>query len=236
MKPNELNEIRCYLVEDHPLIRSYLELVLTKHFSGRLVGFSDSAAVAREEIFALKPDLVLTDLSLRAGHGLELIKELRTLDRPPKILVLSGHDETAYAERALHAGASGYLNKSASPAEVIVALERILAGETYLSGPMAARIQQKGEPSPASRALPSVEQFSDRELEVFELMGTGYDTRQIAEHLGIEAKTVDTYRSRIKEKLGIATTNGLRVAAFQWLSGSLGNDETARLKPISSTV
>lgn len=224
MKSNELKEFTFYLVEDHPLIRSYLERVLSRHFSGRLVGVSDSAAVARQEIAERNPTLVLADLSLKAGHGLELIKDLQAIKHPAKVLVLSAHDEAAYAERALAAGASGYLGKNAPPLELIEAVGKILSGEVYLSPSMIQRVLNRASSTSDSERNP-VDQFSDRELEVFELLGKGCDTRQIAHHLGIDSKTVDTYRSRIKEKLGVTQSSRLHLAAYQWVTGVLEKPE-----------
>ena len=225
MKSNELKDITFYLVEDHPLIRSYLERVLTKHFSGRLVGASDSAAVARQEIGALNPTLVLADLSLKAGHGLELIKDLQAVKHPAKVLVLSAHDEAAYAERALAAGASGYLGKNAPAPDLIEAIGKILAGGVYLSPSMIQRVLNRASGTTADGERTPIDQFSDRELEVFELLGNGCDTRQIASHLGIDSKTVDTYRARIKEKLGVTQAGHLHLAAYQWVTGVLEKPE-----------
>jgi DNA-binding NarL/FixJ family response regulator len=194
---------RILLVEDHPVVRETLKRIIQQEASLSVCGEADDCQQALAIVEATKPHLVILDLTLRDSHGLELIKNLR--DQHPKVLslVFSMHEEALHAERAIRAGARGYITKQESPAKILLAIRQVLNGEIYWSEKAAARIASQI----ALRSRPSndfsVELLTDRELQVFELMGLGQSTREIANSLHIDASTVDTYAARIKEKLNL---------------------------------
>jgi len=194
---------RVLLVEDHPVVRESLKRIIQQEASLNVCGEADDCKQALAIVEATKPHLVILDLTLRDSHGLELIKNLR--DQHPKVLslVFSMHEEILHAERAIRAGARGYITKQESPAKILLAIRQVLNGEIYWSEKAAARIASKI----ALRSRPSndfsMELLTDRELQVFELMGMGQSTREIANSLHIDASTVDTYAARIKEKLNL---------------------------------
>jgi DNA-binding NarL/FixJ family response regulator len=194
---------RVLLVEDHPVVRESLKRIIQQEASLNVCGEADDCKQALAMVEATKPHLVILDLTLRDSHGLELIKNLR--DQHPKVLslVFSMHEEILHAERAIRAGARGYITKQESPAKILLAIRQVLNGEIYWSEKAAARIASKI----ALRSRPSndfsMELLTDRELQVFELMGMGQSTREIANSLHIDASTVDTYAARIKEKLNL---------------------------------
>lgn len=172
---------------------------------------------AYEAIQARRPDIVIIDLALRGDSGLELIKRLQDLGQPPPILVLSMHDEGFYAERALRAGARGYVMKRESPGKVIDALRQILLGRIFLSEAVTAEVMSRFLGAPKVRAAPLVDSLSDREMEIFRRMGHGEETRSIAQALHISLKTVQTHCMHIKEKLGIANATMLLREAVRWV-------------------
>lgn len=194
---------RILLVEDHPVVRESLKRIIQQEASLSVCGEADDCQQALAVIETTKPHLVILDLTLRDSHGLELIKNLR--DQHPKVLslVFSMHEEILHAERAIRAGARGYITKQESPAKILLAIRQVLNGEIYWSEKAAARIASQI----ALRSRPSddfsIELLTDRELQVFELMGLGQSTREIANSLHIDASTVDTYAARIKEKLNL---------------------------------
>jgi DNA-binding NarL/FixJ family response regulator len=194
---------RVLLVEDHPVVRESLKRIIQQEASLNVCGEAEDCKQALVMVEATKPHLVILDLTLRDSHGLELIKNLR--DQYPKVLslVFSMHEEILHAERAIRAGARGYITKQESPAKILLAIRQVLNGEIYWSEKAAARIASKI----ALRSRPpddfSMEILTDRELQVFELMGSGQSTREIANSLHIDASTVDTYAARIKGKLNL---------------------------------
>jgi DNA-binding NarL/FixJ family response regulator len=194
---------RILLVEDHPVVRESLKRIIRQETSLNVCGEADDCKQALALVEATKPHLVILDLTLKDSHGLELIKNLR--DQYPKVLslVFSMHEEILHAERAIRAGARGYITKQESPAKILLAIRQVLSGEIYWSEKAAARIASKI----ALRSRPSdgfsMELLTDRELQVFELMGLGQSTREIANSLHIDASTVDTYAARIKGKLNL---------------------------------
>ncbi|HMD54922.1 MAG TPA: response regulator transcription factor [Phycisphaerae bacterium] len=194
---------RILLVEDHPVVRESLKRIIQQEACLSVCGEAEDCKQALAMVEATKPHLVILDLTLKDSHGLELVKNLR--DQHPKILslVFSMHEEVLHAERAIRAGARGYLTKQESPAKILLAIRQVLKGEIYWSEKTAARIASKM----ANRSRPSdnfsMELLTDRELQVFELMGLGQSTRQIANSLNIDPSTVDTYAARIKEKLNL---------------------------------
>jgi DNA-binding NarL/FixJ family response regulator len=194
---------RVLLVEDHPVVRESLKKIIQQEASLSVCGEADDCKQALAMVEATKPHLVILDLTLRDSHGFELIKNLR--EQHPKVLslVFSMHEEILHAERAIRAGARGYITKQESPAKILLAIRQVLKGDIYWSEKAAAQIASKI----AFRSRPSndfsMELLTDRELQVFELMGLGQSTREIANSLHIDASTVDTYAARIKEKLNL---------------------------------
>lgn len=209
--------VRVFVVDDHPLVRDHLRILLDQ--AGFLpCGQADNAAEALEMIGTGSPDVVIADITLGRGrNGLELVKEIKARYPELPVLVLSMHEEAIFAERVMRAGASGYLSKQEPPANIIAAIRQVLNGETYMSARTAevlARrfIQGKKQGGCAS----AVESLTDRELEVFQLIGQGRNSRAIAEELHLDYKTIETYRGRIKAKLHLANSTELHQCAYQW--------------------
>jgi DNA-binding NarL/FixJ family response regulator len=217
--PLKPNKPRAYLVDDHPLVRSYLALLLETQAGVKVAGYSEDADKARQQIPEVKPDLVVLDLSLGTGHGLDLIRDLLLRDPTTKILVFSAHDEETFAARVQQAGAKGYLQKTAPAPTIIEAVRKIIAGGAFFTMDPA---RLPSPPANGTQALApgdlQVKRLSDRELQVFEAVGQGRSTKAIAESLGVDVKTVETYRARIKVKLGIETATALLLAAHDWVS------------------
>lgn len=212
------NKARVYIVEDHPVVREYIASHVRTDLGLEVCGGAANTKQALAEIQQLKPDVVIIDLSLADGHGFELIKDLGTIAPLPRMLVFSAHDEEVYAERVLEAGALGYVRKTATEAELLEAIRRVLAGQVYLSASMTSRVLLRRVTPPRGDHRSPIQALSDRELQVFELIGNGQSTKQIAFTLGVDAKTIETYRARIKEKLGLDSAPSLMRAAFQWVN------------------
>jgi DNA-binding NarL/FixJ family response regulator len=212
---------RIFIVDDHPIVRDGLARLIGTKAKGDLMicGETDNAADAIKTVARVRPDLVMVDISLRGCDGIELTKILRSRHDRLHILVLSMHDELLYAERALHAGANGYIMKNESSENLLRAIRKVLAGGVYVSESVSAeilrRIKREG-PGELSSAPASL---SDRELEVFSLLGRAHTTRQIADELCLSVKTIETHVSRIKAKLGVESYNELIVRAALWVSG-----------------
>jgi len=207
---------RIFLVDDHPLVREWLGSLINRQTDLTLCGQAESSGAAFEAISRLQPDVAVVDLSLENGSGLELIKQLQGLTDPPYVLVLSMHDETLYAERALRAGAVGYVMKRAATGSIIDAIRLVLQGRIYLSETMAARITERFVLARTEPGVAPVTLLSDRESEVFQLIGQGYETKRIAETLHLSPKTVQVYCGRIKEKLGLQNATALIGEAVRW--------------------
>jgi len=205
-----------FVVDDHPIVRQGLTLLINREPDLAVCGEAEEMHAALSAIPAAKPDIMIVDISLNGPDGLELLKNIRiTLPRLP-VLILSMHDESIYAERALRAGANGYIMKQEATEKVLVALRRILSGEIYVSTRVANSMLQHyvhgGAPSPHS----SISELTDRELEVFRLIGEGHGTRQIAEALHLSVKTVESYQAHIKEKLCLRSARELVQHAVEW--------------------
>jgi DNA-binding NarL/FixJ family response regulator len=169
------------------------------------------------------PDLVLVDLTLRDSHGLDLIKDLQVRQPGLPILVVSMHDESLHAERVLRAGARGYITKQEATTKVLLAIRAVLAGKVYLSENLVVRLATRiGGRAPDAEGLPA-ERLTDQEMRVFEMIGQGYGTRQIAEKMRLHMSTIETYRARIKTKLDLADANELRRRAIHWVRGGAGS-------------
>lgn len=187
-----------------------------------IVGETGSASEARVEILGADPDLVTLDLSLKQGSGLTLLEDLHAAQADLPVLVISTHDERLYAQRALEAGAQGYLMKTEADSKVIEAIRHVLDGGIYLSLEMTATVLSRRVGDPMSQEASLIDSLTDRELEAFMLMGQGYERREIAEALMLSPKTVDTYRDHLKEKLFVDTNAGLRRYAAIWMEQNNG--------------
>jgi DNA-binding NarL/FixJ family response regulator len=207
------SKIKILLVDDHPLVREWLTNLLKQRSDFEVCGETGRAPEALELILATKPDIAIIDISLENGSGLDLIKDIKAVRSDMAVLVLSMHDEMLYAERALRAGAGGYIMKSEATQKVIEAVLSVLGGGVYISSKVSVLMTQK---LIGVKSGGVIETLSDRELEVFQLLGSGYGTRQIAEHLNIGFKTVQGYTARIKEKLGLENINELMREAIRW--------------------
>jgi DNA-binding NarL/FixJ family response regulator len=215
-KPEEAK--RIVIVDDHPLFRKGLEQLINSSADGfGICGEAGDAAEGMTVIRRLKPDLVIVDLSLPGANGIELIKNIRAEFQKLPVLVVSMHDESLYALRALRAGAQGYVMKQEALENVINAIREVLAGRPYLSQDMSAKLITNFA-SGSSQASPT-DRLSDRELEILELIGKGRDVHEIARGLHISAKTVETHRAHIKEKLNLKNARQVTRFAVQWLEG-----------------
>ena len=216
--PSAPRQRRVFLVDDHPVTREGLARLINHEPDLEVCGQAGTAAGAVREIEAQKPDLAIIDVSLTAGaSGLELIKDLAARHPRLRMLTLSTHDETLYAERALRAGAKGYVMKQEPIANVMQAIRKILDGEIYLSQTMNDRLLRKMVHPRAASPGADIEQLSDRELEVYRLLGQGRGTRQIAEELHVSISTVETHRTHIKDKLHLASAPELVRRAVEWV-------------------
>lgn len=215
MKARQLSW-RLILVDDHPVVRRGVRHALEAEKTLHVVGEAADAGEALQMFRAEKPDLVVTDISLGRGSGLELVKQLRGESGDVKIVVFSVHDEELYAERALRAGADGYVRKNEPADRIVDAVRTVLSGGTALSSNMTGRLVQQAVRSNGG-SPGGVEGLSDRELEVFQLIGSGLSTRKIAEQLCISIKTVETHRENIKHKLDVANASELVRYAVAWV-------------------
>jgi DNA-binding NarL/FixJ family response regulator len=217
-KCDEPEAKRIVLVDDHPLFRKGLEELIHSDGSFAVCGEAGNAAEAMEVIRTLNPDLAIVDLSLPGANGIELIKNIRAEFSKLPILVLSMHDESLYALRALRAGAEGYVMKHEAMTNVIQAIGEVFNGRPYLSPAMAAQVITKFAHRDIEGEADPVERLSDRELEVLELIGKGTEVRQIAKLLHLSPKTVETHRAHIKDKLDLKNSREVARFALQWLS------------------
>jgi DNA-binding NarL/FixJ family response regulator len=209
---------RIVIVDDHPLFRKGLQEMIHSDGTFAVCGEAGTAAEAMEVVRKLHPDLVIVDLSLPGANGIELIKNIRAEFSRLPILVLSMHDESLYALRALRAGAEGYVMKHEAMANVIHAIREVFNGRPYLSPAMAAQVITKFAHRQGEGEVDAVERLSDRELEILELIGKGKDVREIARILHLSPKTVETHRSHIKDKLDLKNSREVARFALQWLN------------------
>ena len=216
----EKNITRILVVDDHPIVRRGLTQLINQEPDLSVCGEVEEAHTAVKAVAALKPEMVIVDISLKGIDGIELIKRIRERDKTLPILVLSMHDESLYAERALRAGAEGYIMKQESPERVVEAIRRVLSGKIYVSDKIGLKLLQKiVDRRPAASDSPT-DNLSDRELEVFRFLGQGYRTSQIAEVLHVSVKTIDSYRGRIKEKMNLRDGTELLLHAVRWVDKS----------------
>jgi DNA-binding NarL/FixJ family response regulator len=220
-KTNRPKQHRIVIVDDHPIVRQGLVQLIDQEDDLHICGQAEDAQQAMQAIHALKPNLVIVDVSLKTGSGIDLIKDIKTQFPSLPVLTLSMHDEALYAERALRAGARGYIMKQEAPEEVVSAIRRVLAGTVYVSPGMAAKMVGRITAGPGEKGTSPVDRLSDRELEVFRLIGEGYGTREMAEKLYLSVKTIETYRAHIKEKLNLQDANELLRAAIRWANAQM---------------
>lgn len=207
---------RILVVDDHPIVRHGLVELLQDEPDQQVVAEASNAAEAMEALAAHELDLLVIDLSLEGMDGLELIKNIRALHGDLPILVVSTHDEKFYAQRALHAGALGYLSKECAVDRIVEAVRRVRTGKIYLSDEMSDRLLQHMVDGRHDPSASPIDRLSDRELEVFRSIGRGMSTRQIAEQLGLSIKTIETYRENIKAKLDFEDGHEMVRYAVQW--------------------
>jgi len=214
---------RILIVDDHPLFRQGLRELIDREPGWSVCGEAADAVEATRLVAETEPGLVIVDISLAGTNGIDLIKSLSAADAELPLLVVSMHDESLYAERAIRAGALGYVMKHEPPKTFKTAIHRVLGGEMYLSEKMATTLLAKlmrggGEPeeTPVSR-------LSDRELEVFRFLGQGKGTKQIAQELNLTIATINSFRARIKEKLGLKSSTELLLNAIHWVQEQTGS-------------
>jgi DNA-binding NarL/FixJ family response regulator len=206
---------KIMLVDDHPLVREWLANLINEEPDFEVCGQAGNAREALGLIGTLSPRITVVDISLEGGSGLELIKDIKALHPKVNTIVLSMHDETLYAERAMRAGASGYIMKREATSKVLSVIRTVLAGGIFFSNTVNALLAQKLVQGSGDKPT-MVEALSDRELEVFQLLGRGCSTRQISEQMNISFKTVQAFCARIKEKLNLTNINELIFHAVRW--------------------
>ena len=211
----ERGGVRILSVDDHPLVRTGLRQLICEQPGWDVCEDAESMIEALQIVRASQPHLVLVDISLRDASGIELIKEIKVCSPSTKMLVLSNHDESLYAERALRAGASGYVGKHEASEKLVDAIQQVLSGKVYLSSHMTDRMLSRALGGEPDVERPLIETLTDRELEVFELIGRGLTTRQVAGKLHLSPKTVESYRESIKGKLHLSNSTELMREAVQ---------------------
>jgi DNA-binding NarL/FixJ family response regulator len=216
MKSRPSKPISVVIIEDHRMFREQLVHLINKADDMKVCGHADNIRDGLALIKRTQPDIAIVDITLRGSSGLELLKDLRAHGMAVPTLVLSMHDESLYAERALRAGAKGYVTKHEASESVLRAIRQISTGEIYLKPQFMSRMIGK---ITAFRDVASepIDRLADRELEVFDLIGRGLTTREVAARLGLGITTVDTYKTRIREKLNLENSARLRFAASRWV-------------------
>lgn len=212
-------KIRVFIADDHPFLRLGIKSMVDSHPDMQCCGEAENVSGTMRGLEATSPDLLLLDLCLGDGDGLELIKSVRALHEEMPILILSQLDETLYAERALRAGANGYIMKERATNDVLDGIRTLMEGDLFVSKRVAALAVRRMVESRREGEKTEVDTLSDRELQVFRLLGTGKGTRDIAEALGLSYKTIETYRENIKHKLGLPDATALVHRATEWLQG-----------------
>jgi DNA-binding NarL/FixJ family response regulator len=210
---------RIFIVDDHPIVREGLTLMMNRQPDLMVCGEAEEAAGALQAISTTHPDFLIIDISLNGPDGLDLLKNIRVRFPGIPVLILSMHDESIYAERALRAGAQGYIMKQEASEKVLFAVRQILEKKVYVSDRIANRMLQQYITGADSGKNSPVAILSDRELEVFRLIGEGHSTRKIAEELHLSVKTVESYQAHIKDKLALKSGRELVQRAIQWTIG-----------------
>jgi len=211
------NKKKVVIVDDHPLFRERLAELINGEPDMEATGEAESSKEAIQLIRNTSPDLATVDITLKGSSGLELIKSIKPRSVGLRVLVLSMHEESLYAERALRAGASGYITKHQGADEVLVAIRRVVAGEVYLSEKMTSVLLKSLSTTEVESISRLVDRLTDRELEVLNLLGRGYTAREIADTLQVGVATIDTYRVKIKEKMNLRNATELQRFAIGWV-------------------
>ncbi|MFH1153534.1 MAG: response regulator transcription factor [Pseudomonadota bacterium] len=212
---------KILIVEDHPIFKMGMCELINQEKDLFVCGTAEDVAEARDLVESQKPDLVILDLSLKTSNGMVLIKELNKYHREIPVLVLSMHEESLHAERCLSAGAKGYLMKHETKESVIKAIRKILSGKKYLSQRILDSLLEKVGEEPVNAHESPVKHLTDRELEIFQMIGRGFSTGQIADQLNLSVKTISAHRERIKQKLGLRTSGELIRYCVLWLETDL---------------
>jgi DNA-binding NarL/FixJ family response regulator len=212
-------QFRIVVIDDHPVLRQGIAQLISEQEDFVVVGQAEDTKMAITVVQQAKPDGIVLDVSLKGASGIEAAKDIKALYPRVKILMLSMHDENIYAARALKAGASGYIMKDESPEKVVAALRKVMKGEVYVSERYGSRLLCNLAGGRANGASTPVDMLSDRELEVFSLIGQGLGTRSIAEKLTLSVKTIESHRAHIKEKLNLEGGTELVHYAIQWEQG-----------------
>jgi len=208
---------KILIVDDHPLVREGLALQIRTQPDLQVCGEAEDLPQALALVKTTKPDLAIVDISLKTGSGIDLIKRIKAHDASIPILVCSMFQENLYAERALRAGASGYVHKGRALREIIEGIRAVLAGKTFISPELSDKLMSRLIGKATQQPRPVIETLSDREMETFRLLGQGLTTEETAEKMHVNPKTVETYRLRIKEKLGLEKLSELVQQAAQWV-------------------
>jgi DNA-binding NarL/FixJ family response regulator len=214
--------LRILLVEDHPLMRQGIKALLSKPGRFEICGEAESAPRALELVEKLAPHLAIVDITLKSANGIELTKDIRALAPATQVLVVSMHGENVYAERALRAGAMGYLMKDEAAEMLLVAIGLISQGEVFLSDRIKGRMMHRFAQQRGTGFELPIDRLSDREMEVLRYIGNGYGTREIATLLNLSVKTIDSYREHLKDKLALPSSGDLVRYAIQWTKSEPG--------------
>lgn len=214
--------VTVVVVDDHPVVRQGVQMLIDAQKDMSVCGTAESVNEGLAVIKEHDPDVAVVDISLKDSNGLELIKDLQIRQPGVRVLVLSMHDETFFAERVLRAGARGYITKEETTTKVVEGIRAIMEGEVFLSESMSSKMLLKMVGGKAQSMTTSIEALTDRELEVYEMIGHGLGTREIAEKLHLSPKTIETYRERIKDKLQLESATELLRHAVQWVQCDTG--------------
>ncbi|MGA1980375.1 MAG: response regulator transcription factor [Sedimentisphaerales bacterium] len=220
-KTNE-NKTQVLIVDDHPVIRDGLATIINHERDMNVCGQADDAHQALKAVTELKPDVVIADISLKSSDGIELTKSIKARYPRLPVIVFSVHDESIYAERALRAGAHAYMMKDVVSENIVKAIRTVLNGEIFISEKISKKFLHKIAGDKAGTTKTLIEGLSDRELEIFRLIGEGYKPSQIAKQLHLSIKTIETYRARIKEKLNLADAAELLRYSIKWAKSQNG--------------
>jgi DNA-binding NarL/FixJ family response regulator len=216
----ERNKRKVFIVDDHPVVRDGLTSLINHESDLYVCGEAGESQQALKLIAELKPDVVIVDITLGDSDGIELTKDIKARHAKLPVIVLSMHDESIYAERVLHAGARAYLMKDAVSDKIITAVRTVLSGEIYVSDTMGKKLLRKLAGNHVDAVNAPIDNLTDREFEVFRWIGQGHKTSRIAQRMHLSVKTVETYHSRIKEKLDLANAAELLQYAIKWAGSS----------------
>ncbi len=213
---NTKSPVRIVIIDDHPMVCERLTELIRTQPDLEVCGDANSMCGALDLVARVRPDLAIVDLSLKNSSGLDLIKELHKRHPRVRILVLSMYEESLYAERAIRAGARGYITKQEASSSIMDAIRQVLDGQIYLNIRMTGMLMQRLLNNPPNKKHDALDELTDREMEVFQLLARGQNNRIIGQQLGVSARTIETYRTRIKEKLSLSNTAELLQYAVAW--------------------